>query len=258
MNLLDQSPLWLIPYILLILLMVHAMMEFTVSLLAKRPPGKTKPVPAGELRKRLLALNEGQGSYPLTEGRDCDLEIAWETDETSRAGRYAIARSGEASTLRLLLDEVRHEVRMNQVTSSHNVFIGWVGWLPRLELYFGFGAGPPGQFLTAEIDQVVLRSGWSVRPVLWWFQATHRGYRTLEAITPAALRRLPGRIFWGIVYPLSYALSMLYLVLVMGPLDSRQWVLIIAISAAWWGMWGFLVWLLLRFRSGAGGRKRGR
>ncbi len=45
MSLLDQSLWWLIPYILLMLVMLQAMMEFTVSLLVERPPAKRGPSP---------------------------------------------------------------------------------------------------------------------------------------------------------------------------------------------------------------------
>lgn len=43
LSLLEQSLLWLLPYALLMLLMVHAMMEFTISLLVQRPPAGGVP-----------------------------------------------------------------------------------------------------------------------------------------------------------------------------------------------------------------------
>ena len=59
-------------------------------------------------------------------------------------------------------------------------------------------AGPPGQRLTKDISHMAYRSGWTVRPVLWWFQATHSGSRVLhQALTPVPLRRWPARRFWG-------------------------------------------------------------
>ena len=238
---------WLVPYVLLMLLMVHAMMEFTVSLLAQRPPAKRKPIAADELRERLLGLDTLDLPYRLVEGRDCDLEIYRAMEEPPPAGRFAIAKGASVQHLRFLLDEGRHELRMNQVSHSYRFFLGLVGWLPRIGGYFSFQAGPPGQAMTKEISQIANRSGWVVRPALWWFQTTHRGYRFLERLTPAPLRRWPARRFWGILYPLSYALGMVYLVAMIGPLDRHNLLLLLGISAGWWGIWGFLVWMLCGF-----------
>ena len=52
-SLIDQSLWRLVPYAGLILLMVYAMMECTVTLL-QRPPTSRKPVAGDELRRRLL------------------------------------------------------------------------------------------------------------------------------------------------------------------------------------------------------------
>jgi hypothetical protein len=52
MSVLDQSPWWLVPYVLLTLAMLHAMMELTATLLAKRPPADREPVATDELRRR--------------------------------------------------------------------------------------------------------------------------------------------------------------------------------------------------------------
>jgi hypothetical protein len=247
LNLLEQSPWYLIPYVLLMLVMVHAMMEFTVSLLVQRPPAKRKPITANELRQRLLTLHESDQPYRLLEGQDCDLEIYWKQEEASQPGRWAMARGASDSRLRFLLDEQRHELRMNQVSRSYFIFLGLHGWLPRLAGYASVQSGPPGQVMTQEISRIANRFGWSVRPVLWWFQATHSGYHFLEAITPAPLRRWPARRFWGFLYPLSYVVGMGYLATIIGPLDYQDVLLFLGISAAWWGVWGFLVWMLRGF-----------
>ncbi len=247
MNLQEQSPLWLIPFGLLMLVMLHSMMEFTVSILVLRPQAGRRPIPAAELRKRLLAFNETGPAYPLAEGTDCDLEVRWEGDPPPRPGRLAIARGASGGRLRLLLDEQRREVRMNQVTRSYYFFFGLSGWLPRLAGYAGAQSGPPGLPLAAELSRIVTRAGWSVRPVIWWFQATHGGYRRLAALTPAPLRRWPARRFWGVLYPLSYVLGVSYLAVILGPLEGPDLRLLVGVSAAWWVTWGFLVWALLGF-----------
>jgi hypothetical protein len=101
--------------------------------------------------------------------------------------------------------------------------------------------------LTKDISQMTYRSGWTVRPVIWWFQATHSGSRWLQALTPMPLRRWPVRRFWGVLYPLSYFLGIGYLVAIIGPLDWHTLLVLIGVSAIWWGIWGFLVWALSGF-----------
>ena len=59
------------PCLVLILLMVYAMMEFTVTLL-QRPPANRKRVADDELRRRLLALNTTR-----------PLPIRWSWDRTA-------------------------------------------------------------------------------------------------------------------------------------------------------------------------------
>jgi hypothetical protein len=93
------------------------------------------------------------------------------------------------------------------------------------------------------------RCGWTVRPVIWWFQATHSGSRVLQALTPALLRRWTTRRFWGALYPLSYFLGVGYLVAIISPLDRYTLLMLIGVSAIWWGIWGFLAWALSGFRA---------
>ena len=246
MNLLEQSPVWLIPFGFLMLGMLHAMMEFTVSLLVQRPQVKRKPVPADRLRQRLLAVKADDPLYQVVKGKDCDLEICWESNAAPYSGRWAIAKAASEGCVRLLLDELRYELRMNEISHSYYFIFGLTGWLPRLSGYAGMQSGPPGSPLVKELSQVANRNGWSVRPVLWWFQATYGGYQLLAALTPPPIRQWPARHFWGVLYPFSYGLGMAYLVLISS-FERRDWLLLIGISAVWWGVWGFLVWMLCGF-----------
>ena len=126
-------------------------------------------------------------------------------------------------------------------------FLDLEGWLPRLQGYASMSAGPPGQMLTKDISHMAYRCGWTVRPVIWWFQATHSGARVLQALTPALLGRWPARRFWGELYPLIYFLGLGYLVAIIGPLDRHTLLMLIGVSAIWWGIWGFLAWALSGF-----------
>ena len=247
MNLVEQSAWWLLPYALLMLVMVHAMMEFTVSLLQQRAPAGRAPIAGDELRRRLLALNDPAQPHRLVEGSDCDLEIFWATEQAPPRGRFVVAKRASTNRLRFLLDEQRHELRMNQVSQAYGCVFGLVGWLPTLEAYFSAQSGPPGQSLSKEISRTAQRAGWHVRPVVWWFQATRRGYRILELLTPAPLRRWPARRFWGILYPLSYAMGMGTILAIIGPLERDNLWILIGVSAGWWGIWGLLVWALRGF-----------
>lgn len=80
--------------------------------------------------------------------------------------------------------------------------------------------------------------------MLWWFQATHRGYHLLETLTLVPLRQWSPRRFWGVLYPLSYILGMGYLVLIIGreAWTMNNLLVMVVVSAAWWGIWGFLAW----------------
>ncbi len=245
MTLIQQNPWLLVPYALMMLVMVHAMMEYTVSLLAVRPRSRRSRTTRREMRALLLGLNGGDRPHPLVAGADCDLEIVAESQVARPPGRLAIAVGGERVHIRILLDEQRREVRINQTSRSYAWFLGLSGWLPAVRGHASFRSGPPAQDLTREIFRVAGRRGWAVRPVVWGFQATHSGMRTLDQLTPAPLRRWPARRFWGLVYPLSYTLGMGYLLVFFGPLSAHTLLLALGISAAWWGVWGALVWVLL-------------
>lgn len=244
---LDPGLWWLVPFTVLILVMLHAMMEFTVSLLVERPVANRRPVPSAELRQRLLAANEPAQGYRLVEGKDCDLEVHWQHTEIPLHGRLAIAKTASSGRLRLLLDEQRHELRMNEVTRTYYYFLGFAGWLPAVRAFAGVQSGPPGQALAEQLGRIANQGGWTVRPVLWWFQATFRGHYWLRKLTPPPLRRWPARRLWGILYPLSYALAMACPVLGIGSLERSDILLLVGISAFWWGIWGLLTWTLCGF-----------
>ena len=121
------------------------------------------------------------------------------------------------------------------------------GWLPRLQASASAQSGPPGAAQQKEISQIANRCGWTVQPVIWWFQATHRGFQTLEALTPKPLRGWSARRFWGSLYPLSFLLAIAYLIAITGGFAWDDLWLMVLVSAGWWGIWGFLVWMLLGF-----------
>jgi hypothetical protein len=67
-------------------------------------------------------------------------------------------------------------------------------------------------------------------------------------LVPEPIRLLSRRQFWGIVYPASYVLAIAALARAGGAMTAGTVLLIIGISAAWWGLWGLLVWAALSTR----------
>ena len=266
MSLLDQNTWWILPYVCLCLFMVYAMLEFTVAILAKRPPVDLKPVGGAELRQRLLTLNTGDRPFQLVEGKDCGHELHWNVVDTSWYEIFAKVKLSMIYRARMLLDEARHELRWFESIRSSNLFLGFDGWRPRFNwsfyarwgyinviwtgLAYGIKPGfPPriGQVYNFHLDTVqpkkeiraiVTQSGWTFRPVLWWFQVKRRGHQVSQPIKPSPMKRCSTRLFWGILYPASYFLSMGYIIVILWPVNSHNLLVIGCISALWWGSWG--------------------
>jgi hypothetical protein len=283
MSLLEQRAWWLGPYVLLMLFMVHAMVEFTLGLLIERPYANRKPLPAKDLKQRLLDHNLPDRPYRLVEGEEGELELQWDVVDAAWGRQFASIKLTTYYRARLLLDEVRHEVRIQEFMRTSSFFLGFDGWIPRLHFYVSAHWGPmnvnwagqaygilPGfppqigevvsfTLNTAEVKQeigkTVRKGGWTFRPVIWTSQVRRSRLRTL---TPAPLRRIPHGLFWGVLYPASYALGIGYLLAIIGrPGWTAHNLLIIAgISVIWWGMWGFLTWAIAGFPSS--GRRRTR
>ena len=225
--------LWVIPYALVLLLMVFAMMEFTISLLEKPPRQRQPPVDKDELRRRLLALNEASSCLTAWRtGRRATWSCSGMSSTSSWRQRFARVRLDVTYRARFLLDETHHELRSYEILHSSSFFMGFDGWIPRLSFSYWMQAGfvnavwagraygilpgfPPriGEVRrfalnTAEarneIRRIALDAGWGFRPVTWGFQVHPRSYRFFETLTPAPLRRVPRRWFYGVLYPLTF------------------------------------------------------
>ncbi len=240
--------LWLGPYVLLMLCMVFAMLEFTVSLLAKRPAHRRKPLDAAALRAKLAATAASRADT-LRVGQACDFEFIWADSDTIDAPRLRARRSSTVR-LRLLLDAERHEVRAGETAQSSGYLVGLVGWLPRLRAYAGYSANPPGASpLLDDLRTTVLAAGWTYRPVVLPFLATYGGTALVRRFTPVPLRRTSPGLLWGILYPLSYWLGIGWFLALGGPAlwTARTLWLLALVSGAWWGVWGLLAWAICGF-----------
>ncbi len=273
MPLIAQNALWIVPAFALTCFMVYAMMECTVSFLVKRPPPGRKTVDAAELRHRLLGLNQPGNPYRLVDSRVADLELHWDVVDASWYELFAKVKLTIVYHARMLIDELQREVRWYEIMRSSNFLIGFDGWTLRLNFAFRLQTGylnvdwrglaygiisvfPPriGRVykfhlntmrVKNEITRIVTESGWALRPRYLWFQTRRGSYQLGQALLPATLRRWPARRFWGLVYPASYVLTIGYLVAITGAYDFRNLLVFGAISAAWWGVWGFLAWILV-------------
>jgi hypothetical protein len=100
--------------------------------------------------------------------------------------------------------------------------------------------------LMQQLMAVAHAGGWTFRPVILPFQATERGTRLLHMLTPPPLRNATPTRIWGILYPLSYLLAFVWLFAIGGAemQTTRSILLLVWITVAWWGTWGFITWLL--------------
>lgn len=276
MPLIERSTWWIAPVVPLALFMVYAMMEQMATLLVKRPRHGVTAVDAGEVRRRLLGLNAPSKPYRLVEGKVSDLELDWTVVDESWTSRFSSVKLSTDYYARLLLDEATHEARWFEVLRSTNVFLGLSGWKPRFNFRFwiqsgfisgawrgtaygiwpGFparlGASRPFSINIGEaksdIRAVVTRSGWTFRPTVFWFQTKRTSVALTEALVPGFVKAWPRRRFWGIVYPVSFAAAVGWIWWVGGG-GRKNLVGMLAFSAFWWAIWGFIV-LILRITTG--------
>jgi hypothetical protein len=272
----EDSLLWLIPGLFLALFMVHAMMQFTMALVTKSQRSGQQPVGEEELPRRLLAIRPAGGAYQVRSTNSGDITIDWQLVDPSWHERYAKVKISSKYTVRFFLDERRQEVRLYEHIRTASFFVGLddPGLRPRFTFPLSFFAGPmeavwsgtaygilPG-FLprigesrdfsidTTEAKNVVLetcrKSGWTWRQVFWLPETTQWGFTLSQALVPGPLRQWPGRRFWGVLYPLSYVLSLGYLLTVSGAWNIRIAIIVGGVSLAWWGLWAFITWALLR------------
>lgn len=241
--------LWLGPYAILLLLMVFAMLEFTASLLAKAPAPRRAPLAAAEMAARLHALLPQLRPFEAVERTDCDLELRWVTG-TQDATRFLRGSATSVVRLCILLDEVRHEVRVNESAYGYGVRGGLFGWIPKVTASAGYAAGPPGDNpVMRRIVAAAHKGGWSYRPIVLPMLATRRGLRLERRLTPRSLRGVSPARFWGALYVGSYCLAFVWLFALGGPalFTWRNLALVVLFSVIWWGVWALLAWMVCGF-----------
>jgi hypothetical protein len=263
----------------LALFMVVAMMEFTVRLLVRSPRGRRNPVDRETLEQRLLEHAFETLPVRITLAGGGGLEIRDYVLGDEQRERFRRVAFSIAYRARMALDERRHELRWYESVRGRTLFLGFDGWVPRVHagLWYQGGqvdmvgtvrayalqpgfprrTGPAFDFeldtvrLKDEIADIVTRAGWSFRPVTLPFFASGRWLRLSQRILPAWFSRLPERWFWGVTYVASYVLVIGYLMWFASLSDPSarnrgNLLIVLIVSAGWWGVWGILTWLLLR------------
>jgi hypothetical protein len=238
--------LWLGPYLLLAFFTLYAMMEFTVSLLAKRPSYKRAPLQADKLHNRLLEIEEVSPPNMVVVDARHEIEFRWQSSSEQNEP-FTIAKRASTQRIHLALDEARREVRACESSSSSYLFYGFSRWLPQIIAYAGYSAGPPRLYgFTQKVVDVILAGGWTFRPVVLPFQASWRAIQLSRRLTPPFLRDVPLTLSWGIVYPVSYCLIFVWF-FALGEEEmrtTRNYGIALLVSTVWWGVWALITWLL--------------
>jgi hypothetical protein len=261
----------------LALFMVVAMMEFTVRLLVRSPRGRKYPLDRDTLEQRLLGHTFETLPVRITRAARGGLEIRdYEIGDERRESLRRVAFS-IAYRARMAFDERRHELRWYESVRGRTLFLGFDGWVPHVHfgLWYhgglvdlvgtvhayslepGFPPRPGPSFdiemdtvqLKHEVTEIVTRAGWSFRPVTLPFFATGGWLALSRRIVPSRLARVPEKWLWGIVYPLSYVVLIGCLLWAARLEDPNAWnrenlLITLLVSAAWWGVWGLLTWIL--------------
>jgi hypothetical protein len=274
MPLIEQSPLWILPAVPLALLMTHAMMLSIMSFLAKPPLPNRKPVTGDKLKRRLSSLNAAGGKFRLSPARAHDYNVEWDIVEPSWYDRYAAVWYSDMYRLRLLVDEARHEVRTYESISSFYFMWGFAGWSLLILGGVTFIAGPldlsrwrgkaygmtrvfppkVGEVRKFDLDtkearraieKVIRSSGWSVRPVVLWFEVKRSALTVGRALLPPPLRWWPAKRLWLTLHPASYLATVGWLLFVAGGYDLGAIVFVLVFTAVWFGFWGLFLWALI-------------
>jgi hypothetical protein len=259
--------------VVLSLLMVESMMQFTSALLERPPTRRQRNALALEVLSNALIALHGDG-YAVEQRGRAGLAVRWD------ALRGAVAPPGTRFKLtadwktRMLLDARRREARWYESVRTSSVFVGFTGLRP----LFSFGWYYQGGYLSGvwsgtaylvtddfppkiidarsfEIDTDALReafidivtsAGWTFRPVTLPFYTSPRWLSLTQRVVPGRLATVPRRRLWGIVYPTVFFLLIAFILAPLERLSLGDALIVLLVICAWWGVWGLLAWLLSR------------
>ncbi len=225
--------------------------------------------------------------FRLAPAKAHDYSVEWDVAPPDWRGRYATVWYSDMYRLRLLLDEGRREVRVYESISSFYFMWGFDGWRLRIAGGVTFLAGPldlrrwrgkafgmtrlfpprAGEAHAFDIDtqearraieKVIRGSGWSVRPVVLWFEVKRSVLRVGRAVLPPPLRWWPAKRLWLVLHPVTYAATVGWIMFVAGANDPGAIGFILAFTVVWFGFWGLFVWALSAGSKPAGRKARRR
>jgi hypothetical protein len=286
MSLIERNILWFLPAVPLLLFAVHAMMQFAMTWFAVPPRRVKRTFTAAELRAALVRLNRPDRPWRLEPATNRDFNVRWRVVDDSWRQRFVRVIFTSHYSLRLLLDEGRREVRQQESLRSSYFFVGRQGFAWRMHFSMNYYAGmvngivggraygltklcPPDVAETSdysmdtdevkrEVRKLARSAGWSVRPVILWFDASRWGVAVSRWLVPPPLNSLRPKTLWAIFYPLSYAVAVGYLAVIANVHTLSDIGLLLLITAAWFGVSGGIIALLARSQRPSKKRRRRR
>ena len=267
------SHLLVLPGVALAFFMVFAMMECVAAFLA-RPSHRSHASTREALLARLLALNGDGLPYRVEPGGTADLEIVFDPVRPAWRAQFGRVKLTTSYRARLLLDPERRQVRWFEMVAARSCFIGFDSFRPRFSWgvwafagyidvrWTGWAYGilpgfPPriGDAQSFSLDTIALKrqirgivghAGWEFRPKVWWFQVRRRRDGSIpRGFIPSSTRHWTEKQFWATTYPVSYLMTVLYIVVAAGgwaELTHRSTVLpVVGFTAFWWAVTGSIM-----------------
>jgi hypothetical protein len=215
------------------ILWVVSLVPFTLALVSRPARPQANPLPLGQVRTALLALNEPVREYRVVPLSDVQMRLDWNVVDASWYELFAKVKLSIVYHARLYLHEPEHEVRCHETLRSSSRFIGFEGFCPRFsfQLYYRSGAlnviwtglaygikkgFPPqiGQVYSFCLDTIRAKReiaaaannvGWAFRPVALKLETIAWGVALAERLTPPFMRGWSHKKFWGVLYATSWA-----------------------------------------------------
>ncbi len=252
--------LWFVALGVASVAMVVALVQFTLALIASpRLPGRQSS-PMAQVRASLLALNSPHRTFQLTQLSETELRLEWD-GLTGTKRTEAIKVSNPFSYhVRLLLFEPTAEVRcFESVRTTGKVggrganaqwqfgaveaaYSGQAEYVTHDGIHHRVAVSLDTAEIKGLIEDAARNNGWTFRSVVLSLQASARGAQFFERLTPAVMRRMGARRFWGTVYVLLW-FSIVGLLLLWMPRSLESFLGLATVVAFFVVVQVFVVWI---------------
>lgn len=271
---------FLIALAVLSALWVFILVWFTASLVERPRTARRVPTGLADLREALLRLNAAQRPYRLVPASATEIRLEWSVVDASWYELFAKVKFSSMYRARLFLYERDHEVRCHESLRTSSFFIGFEGWVPKLNfnvtyqsgmlnvLWTGIAYGitrvfPPRigrvyhftldtPMAKREIEEVAHANGWHFRGVPLSIEASAAGAALAERLVPSFMCDWSRLRFWGLAYAaVSAAIVLLFVAFMDWTADNCLVIglIIVAVIAAHLfviTMWRGIEWLSRR------------